>query len=130
MTELNADRSIVELPYGWRTRNIFGTTYFAALLMAAEATTGGLVFFHDACHPGDFSYIVRGVSADFVDKARSTVSFACRQGDRIAEAFDRAADTGERIDAPIEVVGHREDGTEVLRAEVEWTWRTKRDDDR
>lgn len=125
ITTLDKHRCTVELPYRWRTKNVFNTMYFGALLMAGEATTGGLVFFHNACRPEDFSYIVRGVSADFVEKARSTVEFTCNEGDRVADAFQRAVDTNERIDDTLEVVGRREDGTEVARVEVEWTWRVK-----
>ncbi len=123
--ELNAERCTVEIPFNWRNRNIFGSMYFAASMMAAEATTGGLVFFHDAKRPDAFSYIVKGVSADFVDKAQSDVTFECRQGEVIAEAFAEAAGKKSSVERTLEVVGWREDGTEVARVKVDWWWRAK-----
>lgn len=122
---LDRNQCTVELPFNWRTRNIFGTMYFAAILMAAEATTGGLVLFHNAARPEKFSYIVTGVDADFIDKARSTVTFVCREGDVVEDAFARAARVDERFERTLEVVGRREDGTEIARANVEWSWRGK-----
>lgn len=125
VTDLDAHHCAVEIPFTWRNRNIFGTMYFAATMMAAEATTGGLVFFHDAGRPDKCSYIVRGISADFVDKAQSTVRFECREGEVIAGAFDEAARRDERVERTLEVVGWREDGTEIARVNVEWSWRGK-----
>lgn len=123
VTDLDANHCAVEIPFNWRNRNIFGTMYFAASLMAAEATTGGLVFFHNASRVDKTSFIVRGVNADFVDKAQSTVRFECRQGDVVEEAFEEAAVCGEAVERTLEVVGRREDGTEVARVGVDWWWR-------
>ena len=123
VTDLDARHCAVEIPFTWRNRNIFGTMYFAATMMAAEATTGGLVFFHQAARPDKSSFIVRGISADFVDKAQSSVRFECRQGDVIAEAFDEASRSDQRVERTLEVVGWREDGTEIARVNVDWSWR-------
>src|SRR5690554_6307076 len=120
---LNASRCEVAIPFGWRNRNIFGTMYFAASMMAAEMTTGGLVLFHNALRPEKFSYIVRHISADFVKPAKSAVRFECVQGEEIAAAFDEAARTGERVNRLLEVVGRRTDGVETARVKVEWSIR-------
>ncbi len=125
VTELNAQRCALDLPFGWRTRNIFGTMYFGASLMAAEATTGALVFFHHASRPEKFSFVVTGVSAEFVDKAKSRVTFECNDGPRVAEAFDEALSTGERVDRTFNVVGRREDGTETAKVGVNWYIRSR-----
>lgn len=123
--ELDESKCCVEIPFRWRNRNVFGSMYFAASLMAAEATTGGLVFFHDAGRPESFSYIVRGVSADFVKPAHSDVRFECRQGEKVARAFQRAAEQQESVERTLNVVGIREDGKEVARVDVDWWWRGK-----
>lgn len=123
VTRLDREVCAVEIPFRWRNRNVFGSMYFAASMMAAEATTGGLVFFRDAMRPDDFSYIVRGVHADFVDKAQSRVRFECRQGDVVRDAFEEAAVSGDSVERTLEVVGWREDGTEVARVQIDWWWR-------
>ncbi|RAL24962.1 hypothetical protein DL240_01765 [Lujinxingia litoralis] len=118
---LNEATCQVDIPFGWRNRNIFGTMYFAASMMAAEMTTGGLVLFHNAVRPERFSYIVRHISADFVKPARSRVSFECVQGDEVARAFAQASRSGERVNQLLEVVGRRADGVETARVKVEWS---------
>src|SRR3954468_17973324 len=40
--ELDAGRCVTSVSYGWRTTNPFRSTYFAALSMAAELSTGAL----------------------------------------------------------------------------------------
>ncbi len=125
VTDLDAERCAIEIPFNWRNRNVFGTMYFAASMMAAEATTGGLVFYHDALRRQDCSFIVRGVSADFVDKAQSRVRFECTQGDVVDEAFSESARSDERVERTLEVVGWRDDGTEIARVHIDWSWRGK-----
>ena len=123
--ELDGDHCRIEIPFAWRNRNIFGTMYFAASVMAAEATTGCLVLFHEAARRDNISFIVRGVEADFVKPARSTVTFECVDGDVVASGFAEAAATSERVDRTLEVIGRREDGKECARVKVFWTWRKK-----
>lgn len=125
VTELDRDHCTVEIPFTWRNRNVFGTMYFAASMMAAEATTGGLVFYHQAMQPRKVSFIVKGISADFVDKAQSTVRFECRAGEEIAQAFEEAQSSSTSVERTLEVVGWREDGREVARVQVDWWWRCK-----
>ena len=50
ITRFDAEACTVTLPGGWRTRNPFASTYFAAQAMAAEMSTGapGLVMREDA----------------------------------------------------------------------------------
>jgi acyl-coenzyme A thioesterase PaaI-like protein len=122
--ELDRDRCRVEIPFAYRNRNPFGSLYFAASLMAAEATTGLLVFFHEANRGKKrCSFIVTGVEADFVKSAKSDVIFTCEQGEMIEAAFREAELTKERVDRPLEVVGHRADGEAVARVKVRWYWR-------
>ena len=44
LVRLDAQECVVALPGGWRTRNPFGSTYFAAQAMAAELSTGSYSF--------------------------------------------------------------------------------------
>ncbi len=120
--EVSAERCELVLPFGWRTKNIFGTMYFGASLMAAEATTGGLVLCRGAA-ADDISYIVTGVSADFVDKAQSEVTFRCEQGQEVAQAFEEARRRSDRFEREFQVVGEREDGVQTAQVTVRWSFR-------
>lgn len=122
---LNQERCEVELPFRFRNRNIFGSMYFAATLMAAEATTGGLVLFHDAVRLEKIRFIVRGIEADFVKPARSTVTFVCDQGEEVMAAMEEAVRTGESVERDLIVEGRRADGEVVARVQVRWYWKAK-----
>src|SRR4051812_44984537 len=43
--EIDTHHCVATVPYGWMTRNPFKSTYFAALSMAAELSTGALALF-------------------------------------------------------------------------------------
>lgn len=125
MRGLDQERCEVEIPFRYRNRNIFGTMYFAATLMAAELTTGGLVLFHNAARPEKVKFIVKGIEADFVKPARSRVTFVCDQGEEVRKAFEEALRGEEGVERTLEVSGRRADGEEVARVKVNWYWRAK-----
>ena len=68
ITRLDEHACSVRLPGGWRTRNPFGSTYFAAQAMAAEMSTGapGLALREDA--PRSVSMLPVGVRASYLKR--------------------------------------------------------------
>ncbi|MBA2664629.1 MAG: DUF4442 domain-containing protein [Bradymonadaceae bacterium] len=121
---LDLDRCEVRLPHGWRSQNIFGSTYFAATLMAAEAACGTIVLLHEQNSPHKFGPIVKSIKADFTRAAYSDIVFRCTQGDAVAEWLERAHDSRERVETTLDVVGSTEEG-EVARVSVTWSARLK-----
>src|SRR4029079_2150345 len=51
LQELSAEQCTTSVPYGWRSTNPFRSTYFAALAMAAELSTGALGSFATSIAP-------------------------------------------------------------------------------
>lgn len=121
---LDLNHCQVRLPHGWRSQNIFGSTYFAATLMAAEAACGTIVLLHEQNSPDKFSPIVKSIQADFPRAAYSDITFACDQGSDVAAWLERARTTRKREEVTLQVVGTTQDG-EVARVAVTWSARLK-----
>lgn len=125
VSHLDSERCEVKLPFRFRNRNIFGTMYFAATLMAAELTTGGLVLFHQAAQLEKVRFIVKGIDAEFVKPARTTVTFSCTQGEEVEEAFREALLSGQSVERELIAEGRRDDGEVVARVRVRWWWKAR-----
>ncbi len=115
----------VSIPYNWRTQNPFRSIYFAALLGAAELSTG-LMALLAISGRGAISMLVTNIEADFVKKADDIVTFRCDQGAAIQEIVKRAIESGEGQTAVVRSVGRLPDGTEVARVRVSWSFKKKR----
>ena len=77
---IDADICEVSVPYGWRSTNPFQSTYFAALTMAAEMSTGALAISLVRASPRPISMLVVNVEGEFVKKATSLTTFRCEAG--------------------------------------------------
>jgi acyl-coenzyme A thioesterase PaaI-like protein len=94
----------VEIPLGWRTRNHVGVMYVGVLCAGADLASGlhaGRLIF--ARHR-DVVLLFADLRAEFLKRADGDVVFTSRQGREVAAAVTRAAETGERVTLPIEVV--------------------------
>jgi hypothetical protein len=121
---LDRDVCEVTVPAGWRTRNPFGSVYFAAHAMAAEMSTGALVLLHGADQgEGRLSTLITGLKADYKKAAKATVTYRCTEGAKIADAVRRALASGEPVTVDVTTQGLV--GTEVS-AEFKFTWSMKR----
>lgn len=121
---LDARTCEVSVPYGWRTRNPFGSIYFAAHAMAAELSTGALVLLHVANHEGaSVSTLVRRMQATYEKAAKSTCVYRCEDGEKIAAAVRRAVETGEPVEVEVSTRGAA--GGQAA-AEFKITWSMKK----
>jgi hypothetical protein len=123
LRELAADRCTVSVPHGWRTTNPFGSTYFAALAMAAELSTGALALLAVRSSPASVSMLVTEMEARFEKRAVEEVRFTCTAGDEIFAAV--AAATGEGSQARVETVGRMPDGEVAARFAFTWSFRAR-----
>jgi hypothetical protein len=122
--ELDAERCTVTVPYGWRTTNPFRSTYFAALAMAAEMSTGALAMMATELAGPPVALLIVNLEAGFEKKAQGLTTFTCEEG---AKAFAAVAETvrsGEPATARLETVGRAPDG--VVAARFAFTWSFKR----
>ncbi|MGX5818707.1 DUF4442 domain-containing protein [Chitinophaga lutea] len=111
------------VPYRWLSQNPFRSTYFACLAMAAEMSSGLLAMAHVAGAGARVSMLVTGMEAIFIKKAKSRTWFTCDAGDDIQRTIRLAVDSGDPSAITIVVAGKSEDGTEVARFHITWSFK-------
>ncbi len=122
---LDEDRCQTTVPYGWRTKNPFRSTYFAAQAMAAELSTGVLAMAVVKSAPSPVAMLIIDLEATFGKKATALSIFTCEGGAALRAAVEQALATGEPATATVETVGCMEDGTEVSRFRFTWSFKKR-----
>jgi hypothetical protein len=125
LRHLDVGRCQASVPYGWRSTNPFSSTYFAALAMAAELSTGALALLAAKSAPRSVATLIVDLAASFEKKAVATTVFTCEQGGELAAAVERALATGEPAKATVETVGRAPDGTVVARFQFTWSFKAR-----
>jgi hypothetical protein len=122
---LDGAASEVTVPYGWRSRNPFGSLYFAAHAMAAEMATGALVLLHaTSLGEGKLSTLITGMNAKYSKAAKTTVTYRCEGGAAVETAARRALETGEPVVIELAAKGTLASGE--VAGEFTFTWSMKR----
>ncbi|HVS04150.1 MAG TPA: DUF4442 domain-containing protein [Thermoanaerobaculia bacterium] len=122
---LDAERCVVTVPCGWRTTNPFRSTYFAALAMAAEMSTGAPAMLAVRNAAASVAMLITGLEAEFVKKATATTVFTCDAGPQMAAAVAEALDTGEPVTVRALSVGRSPEGVEVARFAFTWSFKRR-----
>lgn len=125
LRELDAERCAASVPYGWRSTNPFRSTYFAALSMAAELSTGALAMYHVRQAPRSVAMLIVGLEARFEKRATTLTTFTCEAGAALAEAIAKTLRDGEPAAARAETVGRASDGTVVARFAFTWSFKRR-----
>jgi Domain of unknown function (DUF4442) len=123
--ELDRERCVVTIPYGWRSTNPFRSTYFAALSMAAEMSTGALSMAVVQSAPAPVAMLIVGMEASFEKKATALTTFTCEDGAKVIAAVAETVRTGEPATARLESVGRMPDGLEVARFAFTWSFKKR-----
>lgn len=113
------------VPYGWRTTNPFRSTYFAALSMAAELSTGLPASVAVRLAPQSVSMLIVGMQASFEKKATALTTFTCEEGPRFFQAVEQTLQSGEAVTVEAETVGRMPDDTVVARFRFTWSFKKR-----
>ncbi len=124
--EVDTERCVVTVPYGWRTTNPFRSTYFAALSMAAEMSTGALSMLATELAAAPVALIIVNLEAGFEKKAQALTTFTCEDGRKAFDAVAETVRTGEPATARMETVGRSPDGTVVARFAFTWSFKRRK----
>ena len=126
LQRLDENACVVGLPGGWRTRNPFGSTYFAAQTMAAEMATGAPALVLVAGAPASVALILVEVKARFSRRVvgRSTFTFEDIAG--LNATIDAAAASDEPRLHTCHVVGRGPDGEPASEFEIVWSFKRRR----
>lgn len=125
VTEADADRCAVTVPYKWFTRNPFRSTYFACLSMAAEMSTGVLAMAQVYKTQPPVSMLVIRTEAEYFKKATGHTRFVCSDGPAIRDAIYKAQTTGEAQTIRACSVGSNPAGEKVAEFFITWSFKVK-----
>lgn len=121
----NQEKCVTSVPYKWLTRNPFRSTYFASLAMAAEMSTGVLAMSNIYKRNPSVSMLVVGMRADYFKKATGITIFTCADGETIAQAVNKAIQTGESTSILATSNGLDREGNKVAQFEFTWSFKVK-----
>lgn len=114
----------VELPGGWRTRNPFGSTYFAAQAMAAEMSTGAPALVLTRGAGASIAMILVGITATFSKRVQGRSVFTFEDVAGVGAVVERVAAAGGTATYTGRSTGRTSDG--AIAAEFDVTWSFKR----
>jgi Domain of unknown function (DUF4442) len=123
--ELTTGRCVATVPYGWRSTNPFRSTYFAALSMAAEMSTGALALMAVELASQPVALLITNLEASFEKKATALTAFTCEDGAKAFAAVAETVRTGEPATARMETVGRLPDGTVAARFVFTWSFKRR-----
>jgi len=113
------------IPYGWRTKNPFKSIYFAALAGAGEFSTGMLCLIAMQ-NRKDIAMLVIKQEATFSKKAVGNIVFTCEDGQAVIDVMQRVLDTGEAVSITMTGIGRDEQGDEVCRVMITWSFKLRK----
>lgn len=122
---LDGYKCSVSVPYSWRTKNPFGSIYFAALSMAAELSCAGLALMASRAPADKVAVYPIGLEGDFVKQAKAKTTFTCTQGPELFEAVRRAVETNEAVTVVTSTTGQTDEGLVVSRFDFTWSYKKK-----
>jgi hypothetical protein len=93
--------------------------------MAAEMSTGLLAMAHLYQRKPAISMLVIRIESQFFKKATGVTRFTCEQGMELQGAIQKAYETGESIELPVVSSGYNEQGIEVARFLITWSFKRK-----
>lgn len=116
----------VRLPGGWRTRNPFRSTYFAAQAMAAEMSTGAAALVLLADVPASVAMLVVGLRATYTKKIVGSSIFAFDDLAGMRGAIETAATSDEPQVFVACSVGRDQAGDVAAEFEITWSFKRRR----
>lgn len=122
---LTPERCEVTVRYGWRTTNPFKSTYFAALAMAAELSTGALAMMAVRLEQEPVALLIVNLEAVFEKKATGVTTFTCEGGPELFAAVAKTIETREAVTATVPTIGRAADGTVVARFALTWSFKVR-----
>ncbi len=126
LIELTPTQCQTSIPFKFLNKNPFKSIYFAVQSMAAELSTAAIALLAMQGIKPSIALLVVGMEAEFVKKATGKTYFTCENGQEIAHAVQKAAQTGEATSVRAKTVGKMKDGTIVSTFYFTWSFKQRR----
>jgi Domain of unknown function (DUF4442) len=125
IVRLDPEACAVRLPGGWRTRNPFRSTYFAAQTMAAEMSTAApaMVLIRDVS--SSVALIIVGLRSTYTKKLVGAGLFSFEDISGMKAAIDRASASDEPQRYTARPLGRDAGGEVVSTFEVDWSFKRR-----
>jgi hypothetical protein len=104
LIELNDETSKIRIKLRRKSKNHLNSMYFGALSVGADVSAGIHAFYFSKKMKRPVSFAFKSMSAEFLKRAESDIIFTSNQGAVVEAAMQKSAETGERINEPVEVV--------------------------
>jgi len=126
LRRLDEAACVVWLPGGWRTRNPFASTYFAAQAMAAEMSTGAPAMMLVTGAPASVAFILRGIRAVFTKKVVGGSLFTFEDVPGLQSVVERAAAATDEQSYTGRSIGRTAEGEVAAEFDVTWSFKRRR----
>jgi Domain of unknown function (DUF4442) len=119
---LDEQECLVVLQERWWIRNPFGSVFWAVMGMAAELSTGALVFAY--AHGTGMKFILVGMEAEFFKKVKGKSYYFCQTGSEVLRGFEQIMNTNDTNVVILPVTARDEAGQ--LLAEFKFRWQLRK----
>jgi hypothetical protein len=125
VVQLDERSCAVALPGGWRSRNPFRSTYFAAQAMAAEMSTGAPALVLVRGEPVSIALLVVGLRATYGKKLVGAGTFAFEDVAGMRAAIARATASDEPQAFTARSTGRDAAGDVVTEFDIDWSFKRR-----
>lgn len=125
VVSLDEAQCTVRLPGGWRTRNPFGSTYFAAQAMAAELSTGAPALVLTGATTPSVAMLVVELRAGYERRIVGPSRYVFADVAAMREAIERAAAQAEPVRFVARARALGPDGAVASEFEVTWSFKRR-----
>ena len=119
---LDEQACVVVLKERWWIRNPFGSVFWAVMGMAAELSTGALVFAH--AKGRNVKFILVGVEGEFFKKVKGKSYYFCETGSDVLRSIEQIVNPNDTSVVILPVTARDEAGQ--LLAEFRFRWQLKK----
>ncbi|ANH83883.1 thioesterase [Niabella ginsenosidivorans] len=123
--EIDDRKCMVTVPYNRITKNPFRSTYFAALAMAGELSTGALAMAKAIDQPAKISLLVVKLEATYFKKATGITFFTCKDGVAFSETIQKAIKEDQPQQLTAVSTGESEAGELIATFHITWSFKAK-----
>jgi len=96
LLHIDDEKIVLKIKLRRRSKNHLNSMYFGALAIGADCASGLHAFYFAKKYNRQISFVFKSMSAEFIKRAESDVTFVFNDGKEIEKLVLKSKDTGER----------------------------------